>query len=107
MRAQRHDGLRSRLPAASLLLICALALSLAASGRTAHATKHVARGAAVVAVASWEAQHAADTPATLPRATTVAEAAPSGTARADSYASVSSPTARTPQVRGPPGEAPV
>ena len=103
MRGQRTAGSRRALRALALLLALAVGFGALGHATTGHATKHASRVAAALAITAGDVQHGTvdlDHGAAPARLTTGATA---DTTR-DSSPSVSSRTAHTPQVRGPPGQ---
>jgi hypothetical protein len=108
MQAQRRDNSAARLRALALLLTCVLGLTLVTAAGSGQAHRHLARGVAVVAVTGSDTLHSAfrhDQDATLQSAPAAAVGLAGRLGPSDSSTSVSSRTARTPKVRGPPEEA--
>jgi hypothetical protein len=108
MEAQRRTGVASRLRALALLITCVCGLTLVTAAHSSAAHKPAAPRVAVLAVTSADVQqllHRADQPAGPPLAPPVGAPGAGPADFANSSLSVSSRTAHTPQVRGPPGHA--
>ena len=108
MQAQRRDNSAPRLRAFVLLLTCVLGLTLVTAAGSGQTHRHLARGVAVLAVTGSDTlQHAFrhDQDATLQSAPAAAVGLTGRLGPSDSSTSVSSHTAQTPKVRGPPEEA--
>jgi hypothetical protein len=108
MRADHQPGVRPHLCGLALLVACALGLTSGAFARSASVHKHVARGVAAVAVTaddhlpSWQRT---DLAADAVTSTPVTALARSGGGTGNASTPVSSTTAQSPPVRGPPAEA--
>jgi hypothetical protein len=94
--------------ALALLITCVLGLTLITGARSSLTHNQVSHRAAVLAVSSADALHVLHRPdqsATLPPAAAAGSGGAVSTGFANSSTSVSSRTAHTPQVRGPPAQA--
>jgi hypothetical protein len=108
MQAQRRIGSDTRLRAVAAILACILGLTVATAARSVHTHKQATRAAAVLSVSVSDTFHGAArgdhhgslAPTPAPLKTELGHVTTS-----DSSRSVSSRTARAPQVRGPPAQA--
>jgi hypothetical protein len=107
--SQGHSrtGNDTRLRALALLITCLLGLTLVTAAHSTHTHKHVSHGVAVLAVSTVDLPQHAPRPDHhgLAAPPTVTTATVEGSDTSDSSTRVSSYTAQTPQVRGPPAEA--
>lgn len=108
MRAQNRVGVDTRPRAVAVLLTCLLGLTLLTAARSGTVHKQLAHRVAVVAATSADGAqflHRSDLPAGLPPAAAETARVSALVDFTNSSRAVSSRTAETPRVRGPPGQA--
>jgi hypothetical protein len=108
MRVQHRTGIAAPARALALLITCVLGLTLVTAARSSAAHKQVAHRVAVLAVSTADVQqllHRTDQPGTPPTGSSVVAAPLMSAGFTNSSVRVSSRTAHTPQVRGPPDQA--
>ena len=108
MRAEHRIERDPRRRALALLLLCVLGLSAATAAHSTPTHRHVVRSVAVLAATGFDTAHAtlkAEQPGAVPADAVATGARVGHVDTSDSSTRTSSRTARTPQVRGPPGQA--